>query len=376
MFKLTPPLGWNTWNTFGEKINEQLILDAADEMVRSGLKDCGYEYIVIDDCWAMKERDENGKLVADPAKFPNGMKALSDAIHAKGLKFGMYSCAGTLTCAGYPASYDYEFIDAATFAEWGVDFLKYDYCFHTPLIKAKYLYRRMGAALANCGREILFSACSWGIDETQKWIKTTGASMWRSTTDIFDSWSFIKKLTAQQKELHPYNGVGCFNDMDMLVVGMGGRGNVGKESGCTFEEYRSHFSIWCMMGSPLMIGCDIRSMNEETGSILMNRDAIAIDQDPSCNQPYRITDCRYPDEDVLIYARLLTNGDYAIGVFNMGDAEHSADFLLDEIGLPISCGKTLLMRDVWSGKEEMPKNNTVSVRVKAHDCRLWRCKVV
>ena len=376
MMKQTPPLGWNTWNTFGEKINEQLILEAADKLVESGLKDCGYEYVVIDDCWALKSRDANGKLVADPVKFPHGMKALSDAIHKKGLKFGMYSCAGTLTCAGYPASYDREFLDAATFAEWGVDFLKYDYCYHTPLIECKYLYRRMGAALANCGREILFSACSWGVAQTHEWIKTTGASMWRSTGDIFDCWSSIKKLTLEQEALHPFNGVGCFNDMDMLVVGMNGKGNVGKESGCTEEEYRTHFSIWCMMGSPLMIGCDIRSMTEEAKAILSNREAIAIDQDPCCNQPYRIRDCRYPNDEVPIYARLLANGDFAIGVFNLSDSDRGASFLLDEIGLPSYSGKTLRMKDVWSGEEMKPENETVEVRVPAHGCRLWRCRVI
>lgn len=374
--KQTPPLGWNTWNTFGANINEKMILEAADVLVSSGLKDAGYEYVVIDDCWAMKERDPNGKLVADPVKFPHGIRYLADEIHKKGLKFGMYSCAGTLTCAGFPGSYDREFLDAATFAEWGVDFLKYDYCFHTPIIEGKYLYRRMGAALANCGRDILFSACSWGVDQTHEWIKTTGASMWRSTGDIFDSWSFIKKLTLQQEALHPYNGVGCFNDMDMLVVGMKGKGNVGTKGGCTAEEYRTHFSIWCMLGSPLMIGCDIRNMDEDAKRILTNREAIAIDQDVSCNQPYRIRDCRYPNDEILIYARLLSNGDFAIGVFNMSDSEHSADFLLDEIGISASSGKTLLMRDVWTGKEEKPLNETVNVRVPAHGCRLWRCRVI
>ena len=374
MFKATPPLGWNTWNTFGEKINEQLILEAAEQVVASGLKDCGYEYIVIDDCWSLKERDKNGKLAADPEKFPHGMKYLADAIHAMGLKFGMYSCAGTLTCAGYPASYDREFIDAATFAEWGVDFLKYDYCFHTPIIETMFLYRRMGAALANCGREILFSACSWGAHQTHEWIKTTGASMWRSTGDIFDTWESIKKLTLQQETLHPYNGVGCFNDMDMLVVGMGGKGNVGKESGCTFEEYRTHFSIWCMMGSPLMIGCDVRDMSEETKTILMNKEAIAIDQDPSCNQPYRFG--FHVREGLVNYARLLSNGDFAIGTFNLSDSERNVDLAFDEIGLPISSGRSLVFHNVWTGEDEKPRNDTFSTRVAPHDCRLWRCKVI
>jgi alpha-galactosidase len=166
-------MGWNSWNTFGNDISEDLILKTADVMADEGLLDAGYKYLVIDDCWSLKERDKDGRLVPDPEKFPHGMKYLADYIHGKGLKFGMYSCAGTQTCAGYPGSFEHEFTDAATFAGWGVDYLKYDYCYHSPIIPGKYLYRRMGLALANCGRDILFAACSWGSDETQEWIKTT-----------------------------------------------------------------------------------------------------------------------------------------------------------------------------------------------------------
>ena len=159
MIQKTPPMGWNTWNTFGYEINEDLIRTTADAMVSTGLLAAGYNYLVIDDCWSLKERDANGRLVADPQKFPSGMKALADYVHAKGLKFGMYSCCGTLTCAGYPSSYDYEFIDAETFASWGVDYLKYDHCYKPDTTPSDLLYRKMGLALANCGRDILFSAC-------------------------------------------------------------------------------------------------------------------------------------------------------------------------------------------------------------------------
>ena len=237
MVKLTPPMGWNSWNTFGENINEKLIMETADKMVEQGLLDCGYEYLVIDDCWSLRKRDEEGRLIADPEKFPHGMKAVADYVHSKGLKFGMYSCAGNLTCAGYPGSFEHEFIDADTFASWGVDFLKYDYCYHSNIIPGKYLYRRMGIALENCGRDILFSACSWGADQTHEWIKETGASMWRSTGDIFDSWESIKDLTKQQAKLHPYHSVGCFNDMDMLVVGMYGKGGGGLRGGRRVQEW-------------------------------------------------------------------------------------------------------------------------------------------
>ncbi len=171
MVKHTPPMGWNTWNTFGPNIDEGLIMKSADMLVESGLKDAGYEYVVIDDCWSLRERDKNGRLVADPEKFPHGMKYLADYVHSKGLKFGMYSCAGALTCAMYPGSYEHEFIDAKTFAEWGVDFLKYDYCNRSLTTPGDLLYKRMGIALANCGRDIFFSACSWGADDTRSGLK-------------------------------------------------------------------------------------------------------------------------------------------------------------------------------------------------------------
>ncbi len=186
MFVNTPPMGWNTWNTFGKDINEQLLMESADAIVESGLKEAGYNYVVIDDIWSLKERNEKRQLVPDPEKFPHGMKYIADYIHSKGLKFGMYSCAGFLTCAGYPASYNYEWIDAQLFAEWEVDFLKYDFCFHPVTVRPDILYKRMSLALANCGRDILFSACSWGDENTKQWIKETGAHMWRSTADICD----------------------------------------------------------------------------------------------------------------------------------------------------------------------------------------------
>ena len=373
MVKLTPPMGWNSWNTFGKDINEQLIFDTADKMVETGLLEKGYEYLVIDDCWSLKERDENERLVADPEKFPHGMKAVADYVHSKGLKFGMYSCAGNLTCAGYPGSFEHEFIDAKTFAEWGVDFLKYDYCYHSPIIHGKYLYRRMGLALENCGRDILFSACSWGADETAKWIKETGASMWRSTGDIFDTWESVKKLVDMQEELHPYNGVGCFNDMDMLIVGMYGKGNVGLQ-GCTDTQYKTHFSIWALLGSPLMIGCDVRSMNEETLKILSNEKLIRINQDSLCRQPVKLigTWC----EDVVMYSKQLDDGNLAIGLFNMSEDKRVARVNLDEVGLPFSTGKTLDMEEVWTGEKVKVTNSHIQKELAPFDCAVYIAKVV
>ncbi len=373
MIEMTPPMGWNSWNTFGADINEQLIFDTADKMVESGLKDCGYDYLVIDDCWSLKERDENGRLVADPEKFPHGMKAVADYVHAKGLKFGMYSCAGNLTCAGYPGSFEHEFVDAQTFAEWGVDFLKYDYCYHSNIIHGKYLYRRMGLALKNCGRDILFSACSWGADQTAEWIRESGANMWRSTGDIFDGWESVKKLTDEQEKILPYGGAGCFNDMDMLVVGMYGKGNVGLD-GLNDTQYRTHFSIWALFGSPLMIGCDVRSMNQETLDILSNRELIKINQDTACRQIIKLNPM-YGGESMRCFARMLDNGDIAVGCFNFGDKEASVRLNLDELGLPESTGKTLVMEEVWTGEKIKVKNGTFTHVVAPYGCLVYRCKV-
>lgn len=392
MFVNTPPMGWNTWNTFAAHINEKLIMESADAMVETGLRDAGYEYVVIDDIWALKERDENGRLVPDPEKFPHGMKYIADYIHSKGLKFGMYSCAGYLTCAGYPASYDYEWIDAKTFAEWEVDFLKYDFCFHPTTVRPDILYKRMSLALANCGRDILFSACSWGSENTKQWIKETGAHMWRSTGDIVDAWESIKMLSQSQIVAQEYNGKGCFNDMDMLVVGMNGKGNVGLK-GCSEEEYRLHFSLWALLNSPLMIGCDIRDMSESTKAILLNKDIIAINQDPLGCEPffansfqYEVNNCRKAGEpfyqkypvDVPMIAKYLNNGDIAIGIFNFTDSEVDqwhGTLTLDNLGLV--AGKSLLLKNLWTGEETKTFNGTIlNTKIPPHACLMFRAKVI
>ena len=373
MIKNTPPMGWNSWNTFGGNINEQLIFDAADKIVETGLLDLGYEYLVIDDCWSLNDRDENGRLVADPKKFPHGMKAVADYIHSKGLKFGMYSCAGNLTCGGYPGSFEHEFTDAETFAEWGVDFLKYDYCYHSNIIHGKYLYRRMGLALKNCGRDILFSACTWGADNTAEWIRETGANMWRSTGDIIDTWESVKNLTEVQDKILPYGGAGSFNDMDMLVVGMYGKGNVGLQ-GLNDTQYKTHFSIWALLGSPLMIGCDVRNMNKETLDILSNKELIKINQDADCRQVFKLS--LFEGSNIKAYARTLENGDIAVGFFNLTDEKVTVKFLLDELGLPESTGKTLEMHEVWSGETVTVKNGTLIKCLEAFDSLVYRCKVV
>ena len=362
-----PPMGWNTWNTFGRNISDQLIRETADKMVSEGLLDAGYDYLVIDDCWSLKERDENGRLQPDPEKFPYGMKALADYVHSKGLKFGMYSCCGTLTCAGYPGSFGHEFTDAETFAEWGVDFLKYDHCFKAKSVPSDLLYRKMGLALQNTGRDILFSACSWGTNETHKWIKTTGADMWRSTGDIADVWTSVKNLYSQNIELQPFNGKGVFNDMDMLIVGMHGKGNVAL-GGCTDMEYRTHFSIWSMLNSPLMIGCDIRNMDDAAKEILLNKDVIAINQDEKGAQPYI--------HGIEVWTKILANGDIAILILNTSDSPSRYFISLTDLGLDGDANRTLEGFDLWTKEPVKFENETLVKTLEPHDCFFARMKVV
>lgn len=378
----TPPMGWNSWNTFTWDINEALIREVADRFITDGYKEAGYEYIVIDDCWSLKERDLHGNLVADPAKFPGGMMALADYIHSKGLKFGIYSCAGTHTCAGHPGSYEHEFQDARLFAGWGVDFLKYDYCFKPRHISGELLYKRMGIALKNCGRDILFSACNWGEDNVYQWIRETGAHMYRSTEDIRDYWDSVKRLAISQLEKTCYSGSYCHNDMDMLIVGMYGGSNndyIGsKIGGCTDTEYRTHFALWCMMGSPLMMGCDIRNANQATKDILLNGDMLAINQDIECRSAYRIKPEPqwFHTEDVFMLVKPLSNGDLAIGFFNLSDTQRELSLQFWDMGLSYAAGVSLSLYDCMEHRELGEFSERFAPTIPAHDCMVVRARLV
>ena len=391
---ITPPMGWNSWNTFTWEINDKLIREAADAFVSEGLKDAGYEYVVIDDCWSEKQRDKNGKLVPDHWKFPDGIKPVADYVHSKGLKFGMYSCAGTHTCGGHPGSFEHEFDDADTFAEWGVDYLKYDYCYKPDHIPGEVLYKRMSMALRNCGRDIMFSACNWGNDNVYKWIRESGAHLFRSTGDIQDNWESIKRLALSQIGSECYGGNFCHNDIDMLVVGMHGGSNewinsteqgvnviadsgetMPKLGGCTDEEYRTHFSLWAIMNSPLMIGCDIRRMTSATKEILTNKDVIAINQDIECRGPYCIKQWNNPD-NVFSLVKPLANGDYAIGMFNFGDRAGEMSLQFWDIGLPAASGRGLSVYDCWKHEELGTFTERFVTTVEPHGCAVLRAKVV
>ncbi len=273
----TPQMGWNSWNHFGCNVNEQIIREMADAMVASGMKQAGYEYINIDDCWH-GERDSRGFIQPNAEHFPSGMKALADYVHSKGLKLGIYSDGGATTCAGRPGSRGHEYQDAATYASWGIDYLKYDWC-DTENLNPIGVYTTMRGAIRAAGRPVLFSICEWGDNKPWEWAKEVGHS-WRTTGDIYPCWDCelnhgswssrgVLPIPDRQAGLRKYAGPGHWNDMDMLEVG----------NGMSEEEDRAHFSIWAMMASPLIAGNDLRHMNKETREILTNKDVIAINQD-------------------------------------------------------------------------------------------------
>lgn len=374
MILKTPPMGWNSWNTFGQNINEKIVRDTADAMVELGYLQAGYEYVVIDDCWSMRERNENGDLVADPEKFPSGMKALADYIHSKGLKFGIYSCAGVRTCEGHPGSYAHEYRDARLFASWGVDFLKYDFCNFPRSADCKTAYRTMALALRNSGRDILFSACNWGTKEASSWMRGVGAHMYRSCWDIHDCWESMKNIINLQMSNFNGNAAGCFNDLDMLTVGMLGRGNVGEENCCTQIEYETQFAFWCLCGAPLLMGSDICNMDSANRELLLNSELIKINQDAECRPACVINPTRV-EFDPLIFVRLLDGGDIAIGLFNLNDAKKKAECIFSDLGIPYSAGKALLLTDLFSG-EEILRREDIRTDIEAHGCKLYRARFV
>lgn len=398
MLAKTPPMGWNSWNTFGSKISDQTIREIADAFDALGLKKSGYEYLVIDDCWSEHERDpETRRIVPHHEKFPNGMKAVADYVHSKGLKFGMYSCAGLRTCGNYPGSFDHEFLDARTFAEWGVDFLKYDYCFLPATANGPLMYRRMGHALRASGREILFSACEWGCNDPWSWIRSAGAHMYRSTGDINDSFESFRDIAVSQINFGPgfdwsqpsdkllkviraagggsSNAPGCFNDIDMLTVGMFGKGNVGSK-GCDKTDYKTQFALWCFLGAPLMLGADLRNFLKpdfkDMLDLVTNEGLIKIDQDEECRPAFRATEQPW-GKDRIVLGRLLSGGDIAIGFFNLSEDDAQMYLYFETLGIPDAAGLNLRMRNVITGEDFGEKREFIDIKVPKHDCVVFRC---
>lgn len=360
----TPPMGWNSWNRFGCNVNEQLIREMADAMVTSGMKDAGYVYLVIDDCWQI-DRDAQGNILPDPQRFPSGMKALADHVHSKGLKFGLYSDAGTLTCQKRPGSRGYEFQDARQYAAWGVDYLKYDWC-STGTQNAPASYSIMRDALLKAGRAIVFSICEWGTSKPWLWAKDVG-NLWRTTGDIQDCWDCkrdwggmgVVHILDLQDGLESYAGPGHWNDPDMLEVG---------NEGMTITEYRAHFSLWCILAAPLMAGNDLRNMTNEVKEILTNREVIAVDQDSLGMQGRRVK----RDDDREVWAKQLADGGRAVVLLNRGPKSQQISVSWTEIGYPQQVSAQV--RDLWAHKDlgkltgkfsaEVPSHGVVMVTVK------------
>jgi alpha-galactosidase len=361
---LTPPMGWNSWNKFGCNINEQIVRDSADAMVASGMRDAGYQYVVIDDCWH-GARDANGFITADPQKFPSGIKALADYVHSRGLKFGIYSDAGRLTCGGRPGSQGHEYQDALTYARWGADYLKYDWC-NTGDRNAQEAYALMADALRASGRDIVFSMCEWGTAKPWLWAKNIG-NLWRTTGDISDDFSTKQKghdwehpmllLLDLNEPLWPFAGPGHWNDADMLEVGNGGM---------TPAEYRSHFSLWAMMASPLMAGNDIAHMDATTKSILLNKDVIAVDQDRLGVQGRRVA----MDGNSEVWVKPLAGGGRALLLFNRGDAPATIRATAEQLGYPP--GVRAKVRDLWAHKDLPRWSGSVEARVEPHGVAMYR----
>jgi alpha-galactosidase len=371
---LTPPMGWNTWNKFACNVDEKLIRESADAMVTSGLKDAGYIYIVIDDCWH-GERDSLGFIHADAKKFPSGMKALSDYIHSKGLKFGIYSDAGSKTCGGRPGSRGHEYQDAIMYASWGVDYLKYDWC-NTEGLNAKGAYMTMRDALHDAGRPIVFSLCEWGDNKPWEWAKEIG-HLWRTTGDISHCWDCednhgtwsswgVLRILDKQDGLRKYAGPGHWNDPDMMEVG----------NGMSVNEDRGHFSMWCMLAAPLMAGNDVAGMTKETHDILTNKEAIAIDQDVLGVQGFK-----YATKDGLeTWFKPLENGDWAVCFFNRTDKSYKLEFdwrknaVVDELSNRTAGFDSTVytIRDVWSKKDVGTTKKIFIREVPSHDVVMLR----
>jgi alpha-galactosidase len=372
----TPPMGWNSWNTFQTNISEELVKGIADSMVSSGMKDAGYKYLVLDDGWMAMQRDSiTGNLIPDPKKFPHGIKALADYVHSKGLKFGLYNCAGTKTCAGYPGTRGYEYQDARFYASLDIDYLKFDWCYADSL-NAVEAYTTMSKALRAAGRPIIFSLCEWGTHQPWTWAANVG-ELWRTTGDIYacydgthkiDNWTAncAMHIVDLNEPLRKYAGPGHWNDPDMLEVG----------NGMSAAEDRTHFSLWCMMAAPLIAGNDIRKMSAGTRSILTNKDVVAVDQDALGVQGFR-----YASKDSLeTWFKPLSNGDWAVCFVNRSSQTQKINFdwKNENVNDALSskqlntAGTTYKITDVWTKKNLSTTAKPLNATVASHDVVMLR----
>jgi alpha-galactosidase len=357
MLAATPPMGWNSWNRFQCKIDENLIHETADAMVKSGMKAAGYQYINIDDCWMAKTRDAQGNLQPDPVRFSHGIKALADYVHSKGLKLGIYSSAGTGTCENFPASLDHEVADANTFASWGIDYLKYDNCNN----QKRPFYARydaMAKALRATGRPIVFSLCEWGENKPWEWGRQVGGQLWRTTGDISDRWGSMLSILDKQVGLEKYSGPGGWNDPDMLEVGNGRM---------SYDEYVAHFSLWALLNAPLISGNDLRSMSDSTRGILTNKDVIAVDQDWGGMQGTRVR----KDSMTQVWAKPMRDGSKAVVLLNRGEQPVAISVTATELGL--RAASSYAVRDLWT-KAQTTTPDKVTAQVPRHGAAMFVIK--
>ncbi|WP_320052285.1 glycoside hydrolase family 27 protein [uncultured Acetobacteroides sp.] len=370
----TPPMGWNSWNKFACNIDEKLIREIADAMVANGYKAAGYEYIVIDDCWH-GQRDSLGFIHPDPTRFPSGIKALADYVHSKGLKFGIYSDAGTQTCGGKPGSLGHEYQDAITYAQWGVDYLKYDWCF-TENVNSKGAYTTMSKALAAAGHPILFSMCEWGTNKPWLWASNI-AHMWRTTGDIFNCFDGIQdhgtykcwgtmQILDMSEPLRQYAAPGHWNDLDMLEVG----------NGMPANEDRAHFTMWCMVASPLIMGHDLRNASAQTQEILTNKEVIAVSQDSLGIAAFKHS----TKDSIQVWCKPLKGGDWAICFLNRGKNAANVEFdwktqaVVDTLSnTSASLDKVIYqLKDLWAKKPAGTTKSKLKAVVPGHDVVLLR----
>jgi alpha-galactosidase len=353
----TPPMGWNSWNKFAGRVDDPGVRSMADAMASNGMKDAGYLYINIDDTWEAG-RDANGNIVTNK-KFPD-MKALADYVHSKGLKIGIYSSPGPETCAGYPGTYGHEEQDAKTWAAWGIDYIKYDWCSARNIYtdeEMQAVYQKMGDALRAAGRPIVYSLCQYGRADVWKWGPDVGGNLWRTTGDIRDTWASMTNIGFKQDELAPWAKPGHFNDPDMLEIGNGGMND---------DEYRTHMSLWSILAAPLLAGNDLRDVPPNIFAILTNRDVIAIDQDKAAKQGSRV----WQSGEQEIWVRRLDGGDRAVAIFNRGAAPAAVNVQWASLKM----SPPTAVRDLWTHQDEHFTGAEHSVTVPSHAVVMWRVK--
>jgi len=353
----TPPMGWNSWNHYGCKVSQAIVREQAHAMATNGMKAAGYEYVNIDDCW-QGQRDALG-VIHPNSRFPD-MKALGDYIHSLGLKFGIYSSPGPKTCAGYAGSYQHEKQDAETYASWGVDYLKYDWCSARQVYKPSEMpavYKKMHQALVATGRPIVYSLCQYGMDRVWRWGPSVGGNLWRTTDDIEDNYTRMAFIGFGQEGLGKFAGPGHWNDPDMLEVGNGHM---------NADEYRTHMSLWCLLAAPLISGNDLATMSPETLAILTNPDVVALDQDPAGTEGHRVAE----EGPLEVWVKPLADGSKAVGLFNRGESTMPVTVHFKEIGLngPVS------IRDLWARKDLGTFNGSYTAQVRRHGVALLKIR--